>query len=224
MRVPSGIKKSNYIRMKFRIAKPVDYKSIVELHFSIRETYSVGIFAQLGKPFLKQYYRIILNDPNSVVVCAEDDHGVMQGFCSATLDVEAQMANIRKNKIVLGLSALSSIILKPYLIKHLIDRYRVIKNESTTKIISTQGARSEYWVWRATNQDSVSSIEMYFASFNILKSLGVKELFGEVDTVNKKILRFQQANGGKIIERITLPDGRERVILKIDLANWKSRI
>lgn len=210
--------------MKYRIAKPVDYKSIVELHYAIRETYSVGIFAQLGKPFLKQYYKIILNDPNSVVVCAEDSNGDLQGFCSATLDVEAQMANIRQHKISLGLAAITSIIRKPFLIQDLIDRYKVIKNNSNTKIISTKGARSEYWVWKATNQDSVSSIEMYFASFNILKSLGVKELFGEVDKVNKKILKFQQANGGEIIDQIVLPDGRERVILKIDLVNWKPKL
>ncbi len=210
--------------MKYRIAKPLDYKSIVELHYAIRETYSVGIFAQLGKPFLKQYYKIILNDPNSVIVCAENDKGIMQGFCSSTLDVEAQMANIRRHKISLGIAAISSIISKPSLIKHLIDRYKVIKNDSATKIISTKGARSEYWVWKATNQDSVSSVEMYFAQFNILKSLGVKELYGEVDKVNKKILKFQQANGGKIIDQITLPDGRERVIIKIDLINWKPKL
>lgn len=210
--------------MKYRIAKIVDCKSIVDLHYAIRKTYAVGIFAQLGKPFLKQYYRIILNDRNSVIVCADDVNGVMQGFCSATLDVEAQMANIRKHKVNLGLSAITSIVSNPSLIKHLIDRYRVIKNDSNTKIITTKGARSEYWVWRATNPDPVSSVGMYFASFNILKSLGVKELFGEVDKVNKKILKFQQANGFKIINQIILPDGRERVILKMDLIKWEPKI
>lgn len=210
--------------MKYRLAKSVDCNSIVELHYAIRETYSVGIFAQLGKSFLKQYYKIILNDPHSVVVCAEDEQGILQGFCSATLDVAAQMTNIRRHKISLGFSAIASIIGKPSLTKHLFDRYKIIKNESNTKIISTEGARSEYWVWRSTNQDSVSSVEMYFASFNILKSLGVKEIFGEVDKINKKILRFQQANGFKIIDQIILPDGRERVILKMDLIKWEPKI
>lgn len=210
--------------MKYRLAKAVDYKSITALHYAIRESYSVGIFAQLGKPFLRQYYRIVLNDPNSVVVCAEDEKGILQGFCSATLDVEAQMANISRHKISLGLASVTSVIRKPSILKHLLDRYKVTKNSSDTKIISTKGARSEYWVWRATNHDSVSSVEMYFAQINILKSLGVKELFGEVDKVNKKILRFQLANGSEIIDQITLPDGRERVILKTDLVNWKPKI
>lgn len=209
--------------MKYRLAKPVDYKSIVELHYAIRETYSVGIFAQLGKLFLKKYYKIILNDRNSVIVCAEDDNGVMQGFSSATLDVESELTNIRRHKIGLGLAAVTSIICKPFLIRHLIDRYNIIKNNSNTKIISTKGARSEYWAWSATNPDSVSSVEMYFAHLNILKSLGVKEVFGEVDKVNKKILLFHRANGCEIIDQITLPDGRDRIIFKTDLVKWKPK-
>ena len=207
--------------MKYRIAKQIDSRAIVNLHYAIRKTYSVGLFSKLGKHFLRKYYKILLNDPNSVIVCAEDDKGIIQGFCSATLDVKAQMDNLRRHKVSLGLAALSSVLLQPSLLKDLLDRYKVVKNDSTTKIISTKGARSEYWVWLATNQDSASSVAMYFAQLNILKSLGVKEFFGEVDKVNKKILKFQLRNGGEIIDEITLPDGRERVILKVDLYKWR---
>ena len=207
--------------MKYRIAKQVDCKALVNLHYAIRKTYSVGFFSKLGKCFLTKYYEIILNDPNSVIVCAEDNKGIVQGFCSATLDVTAQMDNIRRHKVGLGLAAFTSIILHPSLLKDLLDRYKVVKNDSSTKMISTKGARSEYWVWLSTNRDSASSVGMYFAQLNILKSLGVKEFFGEVDKVNNKILKFQLRNGGEIIDEITLPDGRERVILRVDLNKWR---
>ena len=210
--------------MKYRLAKSVDCNSITDLHYDIRLTYSVGIFAQLGKSFLKQYYKIILNDPNEVVICAEDDYGVVQGFCSATLNVEAQMANIKRNEISLGLAAITSIIRTPSLIKHLIDRYQIINNNSKTKIISTKGARMEYWVWKASNQNSISSVEMYFTLLNIIKSLGICEIFGEVDKVNKKILSFHKANGCEEIDHITLPDGRERILIKLNLINWIPKI
>lgn len=213
----------NIKHIKYRLAKPRDCKAIVELHYSIRETYSVGIFAQLNRFFLKQYYLIILNDPNSVIVCAEDENGIIQGFCSSTLDVEAQFANIKRHRIRLGLAAITSVIEKPLLLKHLIARYMVIKNNTQTRIISTKGARSEYWVWRASNKDSGSSVEMYFSLFIILKALGVKELFGEVDKVNKRVLKFQLANGGRITDEFTLPDGRERVVIRYDLENWKPK-
>lgn len=210
--------------MKFRIAKMCDLKDLVDIHYGIRDTYSVGIFAQLGKSFFKQYYRIILNDPNEIIVCAIDENNIMQGFCSATLDIELQMANIKKHKIALGFSAITSIIKKPLLIRPLIERYKIVDNRSDAKIISMNGARSEYWVWKSIIPDSISSVEMYFALLNILKSLGVKIVSGEVDKVNKKVLAFQRANGFKIIDEIKLSDGRERFILACDLTKWNLKI
>jgi hypothetical protein len=210
--------------MRFRIAKEKDCEEIVDLHYQIRKTYSAGIFAKLGKPFLRVYYKIILKDINSIVVCAEDGNGILQGFCSATLDSEAHLANLELHKIWLAIGAFSSLICKPSIFKDLLHRYNIVKNNSNLKIISTKGARSEYWVWRATNQDSLSSIEMYFAQFKILKALGINEVFGEIDVENKKVLKFQMANGGEIIDRLTLPDGRERVMVRINLQTWKQRI
>lgn len=209
--------------MRYRIAKVSDYKALADIHYNIRSTYSVGIFAKLGKPFLRRYYKIILNDPNSVVVCAEDKNRIIHGFCSSTLDVEAQIINLRKRKIQLGLAAFNSVITKPTIIKHLLDRYNATKNLSDNKLISAQGARSEYWVWSAKSQNAESSVEMYFAQLNILKSLGVKELFGEVDIENKRILKFQLANGNEIVDQLSLPDGRSRVLLRLDLLKWKNR-
>lgn len=210
--------------MKYRIAKPIDCKCIVELHHAIREKYSVGIFAQLGKPFLKQYYRIILNDRNSVIVCAEDDHGIMQGFCSSTLDMQAQLKHLKKHKFLLGISALSSLISNPKLILQLFERFKAIDSSSDNKIIITEGARSEYWAWDTKNNDSISSVEMYVTNLKILKCLGVKTVSGEVDKVNRKVLAFQKANGFKIIDEIKLSDGRERYILSCDLTNWNPKI
>lgn len=57
--------------IRYRLAKPSDAKQIAAIHYGIREQYDVGIFARLGKPFLRRYYSIMLNDPWEVVVCAE---------------------------------------------------------------------------------------------------------------------------------------------------------
>lgn len=50
----------------------------------------------MGKPFLKKYYKIVLNDPNEVVICAENEKGQIVGFNSSTLDAKAQMDNLRR--------------------------------------------------------------------------------------------------------------------------------
>jgi hypothetical protein len=203
--------------MKYRLAKTSDASKIADIHYSIRASYSVGIFSKLGKRFLRRYYKILLNDPNSVVVCAEEN-GVIHGFCSASLDVEAQMINLRNHKWILALASFWSVIRNPLLFKDLVDRYL----QGNIKIISSKGARSEYWAWSPSNLDSFSSVEMYNAKLNILKALGVKELYGEVDLINKRILRFQLANGSEIIEKLILPDGRERALLRTPLVDWKT--
>jgi hypothetical protein len=207
--------------MKYRLAKISDYKTIADIHYSIRESYSVGIFSKLGKSFLRKYYKVLLNDPNSIVVCAENQ-GVIHGFCSATLDVEAQMINLRRHKWSLAFASFWSVLRNPYLFKHLYDRYMHNIDETEIKIISAKGARSEYWAWSSSSQDSLSSVEMYYAKLNILKALGVKDLYGEVDLINKRILRFQLGNGAEIVEKLILPDGRERVLLRTPLSNWKT--
>lgn len=210
--------------MRYRLVKPSDLQQILELHYSIRSTYSIGIFSQLGKKFLKQYYKIILNDKNEVVVCAENDQGEIVGFCSSTLDAEAQMANIRSHKFSLGLAAVGSIIAKPSLVKALIQRYKSTKQDTGVKFVAAQGARGEYWVWDASCKDPISSVELHEVSLKLLKALGVKELTFEVDKVNKQIFLFHEFNGAKSVEEFMLPDGRVRVMMKYDLANRDSRL
>ena len=45
--------------MHYRLAKLKDLNSIVNLHYAVRENYTVGIFASLDRFFLKRYYRIL---------------------------------------------------------------------------------------------------------------------------------------------------------------------
>jgi len=210
--------------MRYRLGKPCDIKEIVNIHYSIRESYSIGVFAHLGKSFLHQYYKIILNDKNQLVVCAEDENGRIQGFCSATLNVESQFANIRNHKLALGFSAIKSIVRDPSLLKSLAERYKSLCENGAEKFIVTKGARGEYWAWSKTYQDSISALEMHEVHLKILKDLGVKQLNFEVDTINKKVLNFHKFNGAEITKIMILPDGRERVLMRYNLVDRKSRL
>ena len=108
-------------KYKLRLAKPSDAKEIANLHYSIREQGAPGIFAMMGKPFLKKYYKIVLNDPNEVVICAENEKGQIVGFNSSTLDAKAQMDNLRRKRVQLAFAAFTSILANPKLIKPLFD-------------------------------------------------------------------------------------------------------
>lgn len=209
--------------MKYRLAKPCDIKEIVNIHYAVRESYPIGLFAQLNKSFLHQYYKIILNDKNQLIVCAEDENGIIRGFCSASLDMKRQFENIRKHKLGLGLTTIRSIFHAPSLFHSLIDRYKSISQDGGEKFIATTGARGEFWVWSQTNPDSISALELHEVQLKILRDLGVKQLNFEVDTVNIKVLNFHKSNGAELVKTIILPDGRERLIMRYNLVERKSR-
>ena len=172
---------------------------------------------------MRTYYRIILDDPYEVVVCAEKD-GKIIGFSSATLDAASQARTLKKHKISLGLSALGAIICKPSLLKAVWQRYRSLSNDKNApSFVHTEGVRGEYWCWLKEYEDGFKSVEVGKAKENIIYDLGYKELFFEVDKFNKRVFKFYtKIEKSEPIEEITLPDGRERVLFKKQLKHTES--
>lgn len=203
--------------MKYRLGKPSDLNQIVILHFKVRDTYSLGYFSKMGKTFIKQYYRIVLNDPYSVFVCAEDDNGTIRGFCSASLNVVEQFKRMRRHKTVMALSAIPSFIVNPKLILETWKRYKATKGENDEKFIPQEGARCEYWTWDSDYKDGASSVALFNKYLVILHQLGVKILPLDVDIENKNTFSFHVLNKAEVIENITLSDGRQRTLLRYDL-------
>lgn len=201
--------------IRYRVAKPSDAKRIADVHWHVRERYTQGIFLSLGKPFLRTYYRIILNDPWEVVICAEKGDGRIVGFASSTMDARAQADNLKRHKVRLAFSALGAIIRKPSLLVAVWQRYRSLNSKrDTPSFIHTEGARGEYWCW-LKEEDSLKSIELNKIHNEVLYDLGLREKYFEVDKFNKAVYKFHlKVNKAEPIEEITLPDGRVRVLMK----------
>lgn len=201
--------------IRFRLAKPSDAKQIANCHWHVRDRYSQGIFLSLGKRFLKEYYKIILNDPWEVVVCAENDDGKIIGFTSATLDGRAQADNLKKHRGKLILSAAKTLFFHPHLIKEVWLRYKSLRDGNVDqKFVKVDGVRGEYWCWMK-GEDSLLSVDMDHAKGHILYDLGYREIFFEVDKFNKQVYKFHlKVNKAEPVEEITLPDGRVRVLFK----------
>ncbi len=201
--------------IKFRLAKPSDAKQIAYVHWKVRDRYAKGIFLSLGEKFLRTYYRIILDDPFEVVVCAINSSGKIIGFSSATLDARSQAESLKKHRIRLGISALGAVLKKPTLLKAIWQRYRSLGNNAGVKFVHTEGVRGEYWCWLKDEEDGLMSIEVGHAKENIIYNLGYRELFFEVDKFNKRVYRFYtKIDKAEVVEEIQLPDGRERVLFK----------
>lgn len=208
--------------IKFRLAKPSDAKQIANCHWHVRDRYTEGIFLSLGERFLRAYYKIILDDPWEVVVCAENDEGKIVGFSSATLDAKKQVENLKKNKVRLGLSALGAILINPRLLKAVWQRYKSLSNDTDApNFVHTEGVRSEYWCW-LKEDDSLMSAEMGQALEHIVYDLGYKEWTYEVDKFNKQVYKYNlKVVKAEPIREIELPDGRVRVWFKTRLKSGK---
>ena len=208
--------------MIFRLAKICDLDRITKLHFSVRHIYTHGIFSSLDLFFLKSYYRIIINDPNSIIVCGEDPVEGIIGFCSANLNVEQYNLNLKKNKLKLAFSAFPSIFKKPMVLFKLLSRFKSLSSNSHS-FITSKGVRLEYWVWSKKNKDDKSSLLMHESMLNIIMALGYDKASFEVDLHNKKVFKFHKLNGALELDRVILDDKRERVFMQYVFLNRNSK-
>ena len=204
--------------IRYRLAKPSDAKEIANVHWHVRDRYTKGIFLSLGKRFLRTYYKIILDDPWEVVVCAVNEEDKIIGFSSSTIDAKEQAARLRKHKFKLALSALSAILQKPSLAIDVWQRYQSLRgNKNAPSFVHTEKARGEYWCW-LKGDNSLKSIELSKVHNDVLYDLGLREKFFEVDKFNTAVYKFHlKVNKAVPIEEVTLPDGRVRVLMRKEL-------
>lgn len=200
--------------VKFRIAKPSDAKQIANCHWRVRDRYTKGFFLSMGKSFLVTYYKIVLDDPWEVIVCAESESGQIVGFASTTMNSKKQMENLKKHKLKLFISAIFAIIKKPFLIKEILLRFKSLNSKNGSVFFSNSGVRGEYWCW-LKDEESLKSVEMSKVKNNILYDLGIREINFEVDKFNTAVYKYHlKVNKAEPIEEKVLPDGRVRVLMK----------
>jgi len=209
--------------LRIRLAKPSDSSAIAELHYLSRDKLSKGFFSKVSKFFLVQYYKILLDDPNSVVVCAEEFDGVIYGFASGTLDAEKQFSNMGKHKMRFFLALLPSILMNPKILLDAISRYLSTHGKGSEKYVSVSGARTEFWVWDPRNNKSIWAGVLNNSHLHLLFILGVKGVHFEVDENNQAVVKFSELNGASMVDRIVLSDGRVRLIMHYDLVKKFAR-
>lgn len=200
--------------IKFRLAKPSDARQIAKVQYSVRDKHPLGVFSQMDLCFLTKYYKITLNDPYEVVICAENEKREIVGFNSATLDSALQLKTLKKHWLILGLAAIPSIIKNPRLIKTLLLRLKSTSKDSKEKFIYTEGARGEFWAWREDAPNALEAINLSQKSNKVMAALGVSYIFIEVDLDNENVLKYHKAMKAVVEQVITLPDGRQRALLR----------
>lgn len=200
--------------MKLRIAKSSDYKTLAEIHLECGKMQVGGFMHKLGLSFLKTYYKILLNEKNSIVVIAENEKGYGLGFHSGTMKAEEHFESLRKNKIKLGLSLIPSMIKDPRIIKSILLRNKFINNSKEESYGVTLGPRAEYWAWRPGSTNPAASMILRQTWTKTIFALGVKSFKLEVDLANTDVEKYCKAFSCSVIHEVNLPDGRKRAILE----------
>ncbi len=200
--------------MKYRLADNNDKNSLANMHYICGKRQCKGYMYQLGIPFLKVYYDILLNEKNSIVLIAENEKGVITGFISGTLAAEEHLLYLRRYKMRILFSLIPKIIQFPYILRGLINRLEFIyKKSNANKYSITEGPRIEYWAWD-TNETTNYSIFMLKTYLNIVFSKGAHSIKGEIDIENNNIFTIHRRVGAKILHKYKLNDGRTRAIIE----------
>jgi hypothetical protein len=200
--------------VKFRNAKLVDANQIAYIHIESSKNQPGGFMHQLGYRFILNYYKILIQEKHSIIIIAEDENGLIYGFCSGTLDAKEHLISLNKNRFLLFISSLPSIFRSPKLFIEILNRKKHIDHKSDTiEFNNKSGVRNEYWGWR-NNCDKSKSPELFKTWMAIVYSYGYDSFRGEVDSVNKNIVLFHKFLGAKILKEVELPDGRKRFFVE----------
>lgn len=202
--------------MFYRLAKLSDVAVIADIQYRTKETNSNGIFYLLGRPFLRQYFKLAMSDPCTVFRCAEADDGRVIGFGWSVLDIERHQRYMLKHRWRLVFPALISIIARPSLFKKLLIRYKSFRKNDQT-FMNAHGAVGRFWGWDPRYKDSESAAEFQNVGLRLIHALKVDALHMEVDLSNKRVYKYHKLNGATVDKIVTLPDGRERAFMTYDL-------
>lgn len=199
--------------MIFRIAKNKDFKDLAKLHAKSGKTQEDGFLFKLGESFLRTYYKLLLNEPKSIIILAEDNFGKIHGFVSGTQSATEHLKSLNKNRLIIAIRTIPSIIFKPNLFKEILKRYRFSNGSGKDSYGVKEGARLEYWIWDEDSQSNLSPM-LLKAWIEMMYILGVSEIHGEVDKKNKRSYAFHKIMGAEFYETTILSDKRERIFYK----------
>ena len=81
----------------------------------------------LGVAFFKQYYRILLREPTSVILCAEDPVDGIVGIAAGTIDAQTESNALHAGRYRLLLGSLPKLVWAPWLIKEVYKRKKMMR-------------------------------------------------------------------------------------------------
>lgn len=205
--------------MKIRFAKVSDADEVADVHFRCSQNQEMGFMFKLGKGFFRQYYRVLLNERNSIVLVAEDNNHRIIGLSTGSLQTEEHLVALKKHKLRFLFVTLLQIMRHPNLIYQIIIRQKNISNgQGNNGFIAMSGARLEYWGWLPDHKESMGAVELLRCWLAVVRQLGAVRVNHEIDVGNTKSEQIHKLLGSKVVGSFFTTDGRERLMMEYDLS------
>lgn len=201
--------------LRVRCASWRDAHCLAVLHIKAGANQVGAFLPKLGLRFLTRYYRLLLTEQNTLVLCAVDAGGEIIGFVSGTLRTEDHFVNLYRKRLGLLMAVNPLALMRPSILAGLWWRSRIAfsKREGRGFVVKN-GCRVEYWAWDPVYQHMKGSVLLLLAFFDAVRSKGVRTVRMEVDEENKGVMISHLLLGAKVIARSQTLDGRNRLILE----------
>jgi len=199
--------------MLIRLANMRDAAALAKVHIKCTSQMSRSFMDKLGINFLTFYYKILLGEKKSVVVCAENEYGQIVGFHSGSLDTQEHFTMLEKNKVMLLVSALPAILRDPRLLSGMYKR-RASRSAQHDVFVSMEGPRAEFWAWINNEGPPGGAVAVLKKWISIMRLLGAKGIRFEVDEDNTHALDLHRAIGAVLVREYVTPDGQVRFLME----------
>lgn len=200
--------------IRFRRAGAADQDQLARLHHTCSQHQPGGFMHRLGVSFFRSYYRILMPDPNTIVISAEDASGRILGFVAGCRDAQVEMDRLRSHRMRLLLSCLPHILRTPQLIRELYTRRNYFDGSQPDPWGAGGESRISFWCWEPGSATSRQSTLLLRHYLDYLRKAGVRAVRFEVDRINRKVEITHRLMGAKTLRTVRMPDGRERLVME----------
>jgi hypothetical protein len=203
---------------RVRVARMADAGGLADLHFYLLSMIPGGILKALGRPFRREYYRIMLAEPRSLILCLESGEGNMVGLATGSLDAAEHAARLTNRRLRLAWAALPAVARKPSLIRSLLAKQNTRENAlSDNGYVVSRGPRLEFWGVTKEGRAGGRSLLLLQTWLSMAKLLGAESVRFEVNDSESEVATIHRRLGAREEKRFITPDGIPRIIMKYEL-------
>jgi hypothetical protein len=172
---------------------------------------------RLGGAFLREYYRVLLADRQSVVLCLVDDADPERilGFASGTLDAAESNRTLRRHRVRLAIGALLALMRRPGLVPGVLSRYRSTGGASGGEAyVVNEGARSIYWAVLPEARKGAAALALMKKWLALMRTMGAGAIATEINDSNAPVAQAHRLLGAQLVREVVTPDGMRRMFME----------